>query len=350
MNKTKKISDITTLRRVLKLARPFRFLFASCAFLAVILAPIAIVRPFLINKIVDEYILLKNYQGLLFWIGIIFAVLVFEVILKYLFIYSSRLLGQSVIKDLRVRVYKHILKLRLTYFDKTPIGTNTTRTVNDIETINTIFADGMISIIADVLTLIAVLVAMFVTSWKLTLVSLVTLPLLILATYIFKEKVKKAFQTVRTKISEMNAFLQERISGMHIVQIFSAEQQEADKFQTINKAYLQANLNTIFYYSIFFPVVEMLSAISLGLLVWYGGGLLFSATITKAAFIVFPLYFGLIFRPVRMLADKFNTLQMGLVAAERVFGLLDNTNYIENSGKKEVVSLKGDVKFDEVTF
>jgi ATP-binding cassette subfamily B protein len=240
--------------------------------------------------------------------------------------------------------------LRLTYFDKTPIGTSTTRTINDIQTINDIFTQGLITIIADLLTLIAVLGIMLVTSWKLTLVCLTTLPFLMVASYIFKEKVKVSFQKVRAEISKMNAFLQERISGMRIVQIFNAEEQEKEKFRVINRRYTGANLKSILYYAIFFPVVEIISAASLGLMVWWGARGVISNEVTLGALVAFPIYLEMLFRPIRMLADKFNTLQMGLVAAERVFNLLDKKETIPNKGTLMPTKIQGHLKFDQVSF
>jgi len=345
-----KYVDLTLLKRVLALGLPYKGIFALASVLSLLLAPVVILRPYLIQRAVDEHIMKFDAEGLVLMIMILLGVLVLESVMRYVFIYSTSWLGQSVIRDLRVRVFKHITSLRLTYFDRTPIGTSTTRTINDIETINTVFSQGMISIIADVLTLFAVLAIMLVTSWKLTLICLVTFPLLIWGTYIFKEKVKASYQIVRNQISVMNAFLQERISGMRIVQIFNAEEKEFKNFKNINRKYTQANLNSILYYAVFFPFVEILSAASLGLLVWWGAKGVISGEVTLGVLIAFPLYLGMLFRPVRMLADKFNTLQMGLVAAERVFALLDKDFKIENKGTKKATDLNGEIAFKNVDF
>ncbi len=342
--------DLFLLGRVLKLATPYRWTFILAGVLAVVLAPLATLRPYLIQVMVDDYIFQYDIPGLGRLALILFGVLFLEAILEYSFIFSSNWLGQHVIRDLRVRVYQHVLGLRLTYFDKTPIGTSTTRTINDIETINNVFTQGVITILADLLTLIAVLTIMLITSWQLTLVCLITLPFLIIASYIFKEKVKSAFQIVRKQISRMNAFLQERISGMRIVQVFNAEAQEAEKFRKINREYTQANLDSILYYAIFFPVVEILSAASLGLMVWWGARGVIAGEVTLGALVAFPIYLSMLFRPVRMLADKFNTLQMGLVAAERVFTLLDRQEQIPNNGKLKPEKLQGEVEFEDVSF
>lgn len=349
LNKNK--FDFFLLKRVISLAKPYRLIFSLAGGLAVILAPLATMRPFLIQKMVDDYIFPNDITGLTNIVILVFVLLILETILRYVFNYSAGWLGQSVIRDLRVRVFRHITSLRLTYFDRTAIGTSTTRTINDIETINTVFSQGVITIIADVLTLIVVLSIMFYTSWQLTLICLTTMPFLMIASYIFKEKVKKSFQIVRTQISKMNAFLQERITGMRTVQIFNAEQDEMTKFKTINRAYTQANLDSILYYAVFYPVVEIISAASLGLMVWWGAQQsLLENGVTLGALVAFPIYLNMLFRPIRMLADKFNTLQMGLVAAERVFTLLDRDERIDNKGTKMPEKLKGEVSFEEVFF
>ncbi len=336
--------------RVLALAKPYRILFFSTATLAILLAPIAILRPYLIKVMVDEYIFVGDIDGLVWITGVLFAVLAAEVLFRYVFIYSTNWLGQSVIRDLRVNVFKHITSLKLSYFDRTPIGTSITRTINDIETINTVFSQGVITIVADILSLIAVFAIMLVTSWKLTLVCLTVFPFMLIASYIFKEKIKASYQVVRTQISKMNAFLQERITGMRVVQIFNAEKAEMGRFKEINQAYTKANLDSILYYAIFFPVVEIVSAAALGLLVWFGAQSVIQGEVTLGALIAFPLYLSMLFRPLRMLADKFNSLQMGLVAAERVFNVLDDDSKIDNKGDIKTEKLKGEVAFKNVWF
>lgn len=342
--------DLQILNRILALARPYRNIFILAAVLAVLLAPTASLRPYLINTMVDNYIVQFDLQGMLRMTMIISALLVLEVILQYGFIYSTNWLGQSVIRDLRKSVFNHIIDLRLRFFDRTPIGTITTRTINDIESINNVFSEGVITIVADILAIIVILVIMFMSSWQLTVICLATLPLMFIATYIFKEKVKSAFQVVRTQIARMNAFLQERISGMRIVQIFTAEKRELDKFRKINREYTQANLDSILYYAVFFPVVEIISALALGLMVWWGARGVISEDISFGALVAFPIYLSMLFRPLRFIADRFNTLQMGLVAADRVFKVIDNDERINNNGTIRVKKLKGDIQFDQVFF
>ncbi len=342
--------DYLLLGRILALAKPYTKIFLLAGILAVILAPLSTLRPYLIKVMVDDHIFQYDIEGMTRIALLICGVLCIEVVLRYVFIYSSSWLGQSVIRDLRVRVFNHIVAFRLKYFDTTPIGTSTTRTINDIETINTVFSQGVITILADILTLLAVLGIMLYTSWKLTLVCLTVLPFLIMASYIFKEKVKASYQIVRTQISKMNAFLQERISGMRIVQIFNAEKTEMAKFRVINRAYTHANLKSILYYAIFFPVVDIISATSLGLMIWWGARGVISGDVTLGALVAFPIFLSMMFRPIRMLADKFNTLQMGMVAAERVFNTLDNTSQIDDDGTKQIQKLKGEVRFENVKF
>ncbi len=342
--------DFLLLGRVLALAKPYKKVFILAVVLTVVLAPLAILRPYIIKIMVDDYIFKFDIPGLTNMAILLVVILMINVSLRYVFIYSTSWLGQSVIKDLRVRMFNHISSLRLSYFDTTPIGTSTTRTINDIETINTVFSQGAITIIADLFTVFAVLVIMLITSWKLTLVCLTTLPFLMIATYIFKEKVKVSYQKVRAQITKMNAFLQERISGMRIVQIFNAEEKELEKFNLINRKYTQANLDAILYYAVFFPVVEIISAAALGLLVWWGARGVIGGEVTTGTFIAFPIYLSMLFRPIRMLADRFNTLQMGLVAAERVFNLLDKNDIIENNGTVKKETIKGDVEFKNVNF
>lgn len=342
--------DLAILKRVLGLTRPYKLLFYFCIFLAIVLAPVAILKPYLINVMVDDYIFHYDVQGMTQMAILLVGVLMAETILRYLFSLSSAWLGQNIIRDLRIKVFKHISKLKLSYFDQTPIGRSTTRTINDVETINQIFTQGMITIVADILGIIAVLGIMFYTSWQLTLVILITMPILMLGSYIFKEKVKKAFQMVRTQISIMNSFLQERISGIQVVQVFNAEKQERNKFKKINRAYTQANLDSIFYYAIFFPFVEIVSAASLGLLVWYGAKGVLDGHITIGVLIAFPIYINMLFHPIRMLANRFNTLQMGLVAADRVFRILDYKSFIPNKGQLKPDKFKGDLRFENVYF
>jgi len=342
--------DFGLLARIISLAAPYKKLFALTIFLAITVAPVSMLRPYIISVMVDDYILHDDLPGL-YKMAIVFIVVVFlTVALRYLMIYFSSLLGQSVIRDLRKNVFDHITSLRLRYFDQTPIGKVTTRTINDVETINTVFTQGLITMAADLLGIFAVIGIMFFTSWRLTLLVLAVFPFLIIAAYIFKEKVKVAFEKVRSELSNMNAFLQERITGMHIIQIFNAEKQEMRKFKKINRSYTQANLDAITYYAIFFPVVEMFNYLTLAILVYIGANYVIQEQVTLGALIAFPWYINLLFSPVRMLADKFNTLQMGMVAGDRVFLELDRQEIIPDIGYREPKELSGRVEFKDVDF
>ena len=349
-NETNPELDFAILRKVLGLAKPYRLLFFGCLFLAIIMAPIANIRPVLIGKMVDDNIFNNDIDGLKVMVVIYVVVVFLNALVRYLFTYYSACLGESIIKDLRVKVFKHITRLRLRFFDKTAIGQIITRTIGDVQAINDVFTQGILTLVADLLGIFAIIGFMFYDSWRLTLICLITMPLMIIATYIFKEKVKVAFFNVRNQISAMNSFLQEQITGMQVVQMFNVEKQQAEKFKKINRKYTDANLKAIEYYAIFFPVVELISAIALALLVWWGSRGIWNYTISPGSFIAFPLYLNMLFRPIRMLADKFNTLQMGLVAAERVFKLVENDAIIQNNGTIEVEQIEGKVEFENVSF
>lgn len=346
----KKDLDLKVLGRVIALARPYKGLFVACLALSVMLAPISVLRPYIISQMVDDNILKGDLVGLTTMAFVYVAVILATVILRYLFIYNTALLGQSTIRDLRIRVFDHITSLRLRYFDQTPIGTSTTRTINDVESVNRVFTEGALTIVADLLTIFAVIGIMLYDSWRLTLIALVTMPLIIIASYIFKEKVKVSYQTVRRQISKMNAFLQERITGMRVIQIFNAEYDERQAFRDINRSYTQSYLDSIFYYAVFFPVVEFISALALALMVWVGAHGFLEGQVTFGALVAFPIYLNLLFRPIRMVADQFNTLQMGLIAAERVFDILDTPDKISDHGTIAPDHVEGRVSFDNVSF
>ena len=342
--------DLKLLGWVLGKAKPYKRLFINTLILAILLAPITSIRPYLIKEMVDKYILVGDMDGLFYMALLFVGVVTLNAVFRYFFIYSAALLGQSVVKDLRVSVFNKITSYKLRFFDQTPIGTATTRTINDIESINMVFEQGVLTIVADLLSVFAVLGIMLYTSWRLTIICLITLPFLIIASYIFKEKVKVSFQRVRTQISNMNAFLQERISGIRVVQIFNAEQKEAQSFRTINREYTSANLNAIFYYAVFFPVVEFISAFALALMIWLGARYFLADNVSFGALVAFPIYLNLLFRPVRLLADKFNSLQMGLVAADRVKTIMDADETIKDYGTIVPDTLRGDLQFENVSF
>ncbi len=341
----KKIIDYGLLRRIFTYARPYRKRFYISVALAIILALMSPVRPLLINYTINDVIQSGDARGvvirLLLQLTLIQVVfLLMETALRFYFSFLTSWLGQTVVRDLRVQVYRKVLSLNLRQFDKTPIGTLTTRTINDIESINDIFSEGLIPIIADLLSIIAILAAMFWTNWQLTLICLIPFPLMIIATYYFKESVNKSFIRVRNAVAALNAFVQEHITGMQVIQSFTAEEREYDRFTAINREHRGANIRAIFAYSVFFPLVEIVLAFSMGLLVWFAARQSFHLAPAEAAtvsghIVSFILMLNLLFRPLRVIADKFNVLQMGMVASERVFKVLDNDDVMDDPAARE---------------
>ena len=350
-SKTGEILDYQLLKRVLRFSIPYRSKMWLTAIFAILLAILAPLRPILINYALDNFVLIPNLE-LLFQITIVMiVVLALESIVQFYYIYYAAWIGQHVIQDLRGKIYKHIVSLKLSFFDKTPIGTVVTRTISDIETIAAIFSEGLLIIIAELLKIVAVLTVMIYTDVKLTIVSLASIPLLLIATSWFKRSIKSAFQQVRTQVSVMNAFIQEHIVGMNIVQIFVREKAEYQKFKKINKAHQDAHIRSILYYSIFFPLVEILSASSIGLIIWWGGSAILSGQdITFGELVAFILYIHMLFRPIRQLADRFNILQMGIVGSERVFKILDTDQKIKDNSDFVLEKVKGDISFKDVFF
>lgn len=350
----KRILNFDLLRRVFHFAAPYKNKFYLSVALAIILAVITPVRPMLIQLTVDQYIS-HSIPNMVILITIIqIGLLLIETALRFIFTFITAWLGQSVVRDLRISVYQKILGLNLSQFDKTPIGTLTTRTVNDIESINDIFSDGLIPIIADLLSIVCVLTYMFYRDWQLSLVVLIPFPIMILATYYFKESVNKSFHRVRNAVAALNAFVQEHLTGMQVVQAFAAEEREFEKFKKINKEHRNANVKAIFAYSIFFPIVEIVLALSIGLIVWWTAkeALLLHQS-QEGTVVAFILCLNLLFRPLRVIADKFNVLQMGMVASERVFKVLDNKDFIPESNEQAFApeeGIKGEIQFEKVWF
>ena len=365
---SKKVFDISLIKRLFHFVRPYGLFFYTSLILAILMAFITPFRPYLIqltvNKSVNPKLVIpqwlqsilqldQNHSVFQFIINItIFQIifLVLESAMRFAFSFITSWLGQNVVKDLRVTVYKKIMSFNLSQFDKTPIGTLTTRTINDIESINDIFSDGLIPIVADLLTIVITLITMFCMSWKVALVSLAPFPFLIVATYLFKESVNASFVKVRNAVASLNAFVQEHITGMHIVQAFAAEEREFNKFNKINKEHRNANIKAIFAYSVFFPFVELVLAISTGLLVWWVA----DNRLDAGLLVAFILYLNQIFRPLRVIADKFNVLQMGMIAAERVFKILDNEDILPQNKNSNLpfinYPLKGSIDFENVWF
>jgi len=347
----KRFFDFALLRRVFHYAAPYKKKFYFSVVLAIILAAITPVRPFLIQLTVNKYIL-HSMRDMVIRITLIQIGLIFvETAMRFLFSFMTASLGQSVVRDMRVATYQKIVNLNLSQFDKTPIGTLTTRTINDIESINDIFSDGLVPIIADLLSIICVLAYMFWADWRLSLIALIPFPIILLATYYFKESINRSFFRVRNAVASLNAFVQEHLTGMQVVQAFAAEEVEFEKFKKINREHRNANIKAIFAYSVFFPVVEIVLALSIGLIVWWTSKEALQLHESQQGTVVaFILCLNLIFRPLRIIADKFNVLQMGIIASERVFKVLDNDDYINTEGDFSPQKINGKIEFDHVSF
>ena len=318
---------------------------------AIIISILSTLTPYLLKIIVDDYILLKNYDGMLTLIIIMVGVLFLEVIFMYLFTFYANWLGQKVIKDLRVSIFQKIIKFKMSFFDNNAVGRLVTRTVNDIETIASIFSQGLFTIIADILKMLTVLIVMLVISWELTLVVISIFPLLIYSTRVFQKTMKVPFEKVRTEVANLNSFVQERISGIKIVQIFSRESLEIKNFQEINSRHKDAWLKTVWINSIFFPIAEISTSICIGLLVWYGGfNNIQGDNISLGTLFLFISMSGLLFRPLRQIADRFNTLQMGMVSTERIFKILEDDSIIQDKGVISMDNINGMIEFKNVTF
>ena len=348
---TGNVIDFILLKRVMKFAKPYKSHFFVAAIAAILLSVLGPMRPLIINHAIDNYIVIPNKEGLIKITQILISLLVLEGVIQFFYIYLSTWLGQHVIQDLRSKIFEHILSLKMKYFDNTPIGTLVTRTVSDIETIADIFSQGLLVIIAELLKLIVIIILMFYTDWRLTIIALLTIPVLLVATAWFKNNIKRTFQDVRTQIANLNTFVQEHIVGINIVQIFNRENAEYQKFFDINTKHRDSNIKGIFYYAVFFPVVEVLSSVSIGLIVWYGGqAILDGKNITVGELIAFILFIHMMFRPIRQLADRFNILQMGIVGCERVFKVLDTDEKILDNGTLNIENTKGSIAFKKVNF
>lgn len=348
-NKPRK-ERFSLLRRIFVMTKPYKRSLSSAVFLTIILAFLSPLRPLLIQYTVDNYIVVPDAQGLLNMTLLMVGLLFFQSLVQYFHTFLTNWLGQTVIKDLRVKLFRHIAHLRLKYFDKTPIGTLVTRTVSDLETIADIFSEGLISIVGDLLQLIVIIGVMFFLDWRLALISLSTIPLLLIATRIFQKGIRSAFRDVRTQVAALNTFVQEHITGMNIVQVFNREDEEMKRFNVINRKHLKAHIKSVWYYSIFFPVVELLTATSIGLLVWWGSHGVLEDQVSIGNVIAFIMFIYMLFRPIRELADKFNTLQMGMVSGERVFKVLDTNEFISDSGTEDLATVRGDLSFENVWF
>ncbi|SKC76200.1 ABC transporter ATP-binding protein [Ohtaekwangia koreensis] len=347
------IIDWSVLSRLMKFVRPYKGRFILVILLTVVLGVLAPTRPILIQHTLDHDVAFGNYDAMVRMMIVLMVLLVINSIAQYFHTYISGWLGQQVIRDIRMKLYEHIISLRLKFFDKTPIGRLVTRTISDVETLADVFSEGLAAMAGDLLQIIFILGFMFYQDWRLALLSLSTLPLLLISTYVFKEKIKVAFNEVRNAVANLNTFVQEHITGMNIVQIFGSEKREFEKFREINEEHKQSNLRSVLYYSIYYPVAEIIAAAGIGLLVWYGakGIIHYEETgVTIGKLIAFIMYIQMFFRPIRMIADRYNTLQMGIVSSARIMNLLDEEEHVQQNGNHKPEHLHGDVKFESVWF
>lgn len=350
-DKTGNAFDIKIFSRLMGFAKKYRLYFFTAASSTILLSFFAAARPYILMLTIDEGVIPKDSNALLHYVLLMFGVLGIEVLLEFTFIYFSNWVGQHIIRDIRAKIFRHILQFKMAYFDKNAVGKLVTRVVSDIETISAFFTQGVFKITSDILKMLVVTVIMLVMNWQLALITLSVLPILIYATKRFQIAIKATFQEVRNQVSNLNSFVQERVTGMKIVQLFNREKIEYDNFKEINNKHKQAYIKTIWYYSIFFPIAEIFSSIAIGLLVWFGGLQVVDQSVASVAEIfAFIMYAQMLFQPLRQIADKFNQLQMGIVSGERVFNIIDTNSSIVKKGTLEAENLKGNIKFENVRF
>jgi len=345
-----KAFDRKLFARVMVFVKPYQRIFWLTLMLTIVLSGLGVVRPLIMGDMIDGYALTGDREGLMMMMALVASLLVVEAAVQFFQGYWTSWLGQSVTYDLRHALYQRIMGFRMRYFDRTPIGTLVTRVVSDIETIDDIFSQGLLLIMGDILKLVVVVVVMFVVNWKLALLSMVPIPILLWSTNLFKNSIQKSFEDVRTQVARLNAFVQEHIQGMSVVQLFGREQQEFEQFKAINKEHRAAHIRAVLAYSIFFPVVEILSAISLAALIYWGMGDVLEGVATFGALVAYIQFINMLFRPIRQLADRFNVLQMGMVGSERVFKVLDTADAISDSGTRGTEAVRGDLRFEQVSF
>lgn len=347
------IIDWSVLRWLMKFITPYRGRFILVVFLTILLGVLAPTRPAFIQYTLDNHVAKGDYYSMLNIMILLVVLLIVNCAAQYVHTYLSGWMGQQIIRDIRGKLYEHIISLRLKFFDKTPIGRLVTRNISDVEALSDVFSEGLAAMVGDLLQIIFILGFMFYQDWRLALLSLSTLPLLLISTYVFKEKIKVAFNDVRNAVANLNTFVQEHITGMNVVQIFGSEKREFEKFREINEEHKQANLRSVLYYSVYFPVAEIIAAAGIGLLVWYGakGVINFETTgITIGKLIAFIMYIQMFFRPIRMIADRYNTLQMGIVSSSRIMNLLKDEEHVQKNGTLKPAHIRGEVCFDRVWF
>jgi ATP-binding cassette subfamily B multidrug efflux pump len=350
-NKTGKAFDMDIFLRLMSFAKSYKRNFIIAASSAILLSGVALLTPIILKDTVDVYIANKDSQGLINSVLLMFGVLMLEVVLRFTFIYFANWVGQHIIRDIRAKIFRHILQFRMSYFDKNSVGKLVTRVVSDIETIAAFFSSGVFTIVSDVLQMFAVIIVMFFINWKLALIAIAVLPILLYATKVFQKAIKATFQEVRNQVANLNGFVQERVTGMKIVQLFNREKIEYDNFKEINNKHKQAFIKTIWYFSIFFPIAEILSSIGIGLIVWFGSKQVVDGAVPgPGTVIAFVQMAQMLFRPLRQIADKFNQLQMGIVSGERVFKVIDTESAISKNGTIEAKNLQGNINFKDVRF
>ena len=348
---TGKIVDLTVLKRLIGFIKPYQSKFYFLIFLTIITAVLGPIRPWIIQLTIDNHISVGDYQGLAKMTLFLLGLILLHAVVQYSHTYLSGWIGQNIIKDIRILLYRHLLKLRLKFYDNTPIGRLVTRNISDVETLAEVFSQGIAAMSGDILTILFILIFMFAENWKLTLISLATLPILLISTYIFKEKIKVTFNNVRNAVSNLNSFVQEHITGMSVVQIFNNEEEELEKFKEINREHRRANIKSVLYYAIYFPVAEIIGASSIGLLVWYGAGGVMQGSIPEIGVLIsFIMYINMFFRPIRLIADQFNILQLGIVSTDRIIKLLDSQDFLSDQGTYSTETLEGKVEFKNVWF
>ena len=350
-DKTGKAFDLHVFLRLMSFAKRYKFNFFLASLSAILLSLVALLNPYLIKETVDKYITEKDNEGLIHNVLLMFSIIILEVLLRFTFIYYANWVGQHIIRDIRAKIFRHILQFKMSYFDTNSVGKLVTRVVSDIETIAAFFSSGVFTIVSDVLQMFAITALMFYFNWKLALIAWAVLPILIYATKIFQQAIKATFQEVRNQVANLNGFIQERVTGMKIVQLFNREKIEHNNFININNKHKQAHVKTIWYFSIFFPIAEILSSIGIGLIVWFGSKQIISSEVAGPGTVMaFVQLVQMLFRPLRQIADKFNQLQMGIVSGERVFKVMDTQSSIAQNGTIKAHNLQGNISFKEVKF
>jgi len=345
-----KAFDIKIFLRLMSFAKGYKLKFSIAAISTISLAFVSAINPYIIGETVNDFVTNQDISNLVYYIKILLTIVFAEVLLQFMFIYFANWVGQHIIRDIRAKVFRNINSFKMSYFDTTSVGKLVTRVVSDIETIANFFTQGVFMIISDILKMLVVIVVMFVMNWKLALVALVVLPILVYATKVFQVAIKATFQDVRNEIANLNGFVQERVTGMKILQLFTRESIEYQNFKKINNNHKKAHIKTVWYYSIFFPIAEILSSFAIGLIVWFGGYQILEGFTTLGAVIAFIKMSQMLFRPLRQIADKFNQLQMGIVSGERVFKIIDTKSYIRKEGQIAASNIQGNIDFKNVRF